>query len=226
MPYQKRSILDQELTALGDDILRLASMVDTAIEQAILALKDRDVTLAQTVVAGDDQINQLRYTIEQECLRILATQQPAARDLRTVIAAIHLAVELERIADHAAGIARLVTRLENEPHIDSLHKLPKMSKRARNMVQQGVQAFIEHNVDLAREMIKRDDKLDKQYSKLFRETLEEMRDDDYIRRATYLLWVGHNLERIGDRATNIAERVIFMLTGEFVEITSDADTIE
>ena len=166
---------------------------------------------------------QLRYEIEEKALLILATQAPAASDLRAVIAAIHLAVELERIGDHASGIARLVERMEDEEEIDTLYKLPKMAKRAREMLQQGIDAYIQRDPKLALELIKRDDKIDKQYNKLFREALEEMRDDDYIRRATFLLWVGHNLERIGDRATNIGERVIFMCTGEFVETPTTLD---
>jgi phosphate transport system protein len=225
MPLQKRSILDQELTGLRNNILRLASMADLAIEQAMVALYHRDIALAQQVVASDNEANHLRYEIEEESLRILATQQPAASDLRTVIAAIHIAVELERIGDYAAGIARLVTRLENEPEIDTLHKLPKMAKRARQMLQESIKAYVDHDATIAQAMVKWDDKIDRQYHKLSRETLEEMRDDDYIRRATYLLWVGHNLERIGDRATNIAERVIFMITGQFIEITTVAPEV-
>ncbi|HEX6386283.1 MAG TPA: phosphate signaling complex protein PhoU [Anaerolineae bacterium] len=223
MPFQSRSILDQELAKLRENILRLTSMVDDAIDQAMTALRNRDVVLAQTVITGDNAINHLRYEVEEECLRILATQAPTATDLRTVVSAIHVAVELERMGDHASGIARLVARMEEEAEIDTLHKLPKMAKRARQMVQDSIQAYVDRDVDLAHALIKQDDKIDKQYNKLFRETIEEMRDDDYVRPATFLLWVGHNLERIGDRATNIAERVIFMLTGEYVEITADDD---
>jgi len=223
MTFQSRSILDQELAKLRDNILRLTSMVDNAIEQAMVALRGRNVTLAQEVITGDNDINHLRYNIEEDCLRILATQAPTATDLRTVVAAIHVAVELERMGDHARGIARLVARMEEEAEIDTLHKLPKMAKRARQMVQDSIQAYVERDADLAQVLIKQDDKLDKQYNKLFRETLQEMQDDDYIRRATFLLWAGHNLERIGDRATNIAERVIFLLTGEYVEITDYDD---
>ena len=188
------------------------------------ALKNRDAELAQTVsLANDGATNLLRYDIEQQSLTILATQQPLAIDLRTVVTAMHISNELERMGDHAAGIARLVNRMANEPEIASLHKLPKMAKRARQMVQQGIQAFADCDAELAKSIVRRDDKLDKQYRKLFRETLEEMRDDDYIRRATFLLWVGHDLERIGDRATNIAERVIFMATGQFVENLPSVD---
>ncbi|MCA9983440.1 MAG: phosphate signaling complex protein PhoU, partial [Anaerolineales bacterium] len=150
-------------------------------------------------------------------LKILATQQPAASDLRKVIAAIHLAVELERIGDHAAGIARVVERLEEEAEIESLHKLPKMAERAQDMLQQAVQAFVDHDVPKAKALFARDDKIDKQYNRLFRETMLEMQDDAYIRRANYLLWVGHNLERMGDRAINIAERVVFMVTNQYIE---------
>jgi phosphate transport system protein len=107
--------------------------------------------------------------------------------------------------------------LEEEDDIDSLHKLPKMAKRAREMLKEVIDAYVNNDAVSAQAIVSLDDKIDKQYNKLFRETVKEMQDDDYIRRATYLLWVGHNLERIGDRATNIAERVIFMVTGEFVE---------
>ena len=136
-----RSLLDKELSQIRDNIIRLGDMVDAAIEKAMEALNGRDIALANEVVVGDEEVNQLRYELELECLRVLATQQPAAGDLRTVIAAIHLAVELERIGDHASGIARLVERLEQEDEIDSLHKLPKMAKRARQMVQEGIYGF-------------------------------------------------------------------------------------
>jgi phosphate transport system protein len=223
MSLTSRTILDQELNQLKDNIIRLASAAIESLDKAMNALQTRNVTEANQVVANDEAINQLRYEIEEKSLLILATQAPTASDLRAVIAAIHLAVELERIGDHASGIARLVERMEDEDEIDTLYKLPKMAKRASEMLQQGIDAYIQRDPQLALELIKRDDKIDKQYNKLFREALEEMRDDDYIRRATYLLWVGHNLERIGDRATNIAERVIFMCTGEFVETPTTID---
>ncbi len=223
MPFSSRTILDQELTQLKDNIIRLSSAAGESIDQAMDALKNRNADQARAVIANDEAINQLRYEIEEQALLILATQAPAASDLRAVIAAIHLAVELERIGDHASGIARLVERLEEEDEIDTLHKLPKMAKRGREMLQQGIDAYIQQDPQLALDMIKRDDKLDRQYNKLFLEALNEMKDDSYIRRATFLLWVGHNLERIGDRATNIAERVIFMCTGEFVETPTSLD---
>ncbi len=221
-----RSTLDRELTQIREDILALGHLVDSAIDDAMTALYVRDPILAQTVIDNDEKVNRLRYQVEESCLRTIATQQPAARDLRAVLAATHIAVELERMGDHAVGIARLVTRMETEDKIISLHKLPKMAKRARKMLMQGVQAYVAEDVESARTLLSRDEKIDKMYKRLFRETLEEMRDDNYVRRATYLLWVGHNLERIGDRSTNIAERVIFMVTNEFVETISHLDDDE
>ena len=180
------------------------------------ALYTRDATLAQSVVMGDQAVNDVRYGVEIESLKILATQQPMASDLRQIIAAIHVAVELERIGDHASDIADLAGRLDDEGEFDTLHKLPKMAKRALKMVQTGVDAYARRDAELARRIIGKDAKIDRQYYQLRHEVREEMYENDYIRRATFLLWIGHDLERIGDRATNIAERVIFMATGEFI----------
>lgn len=226
MPLQQRAVLTRELNELRENILRMSSMIDSAIDKSMLALDTRDVALAHEVIAADEVINELRFKIEEEALLILATQQPMAKDLRSVIAGIHFAVELERIGDHAAGVARLVERLDGEDDIDTLYKLPKMAKRARDMVQISVQAYVEEDADLARTVMSQDDKIDKQYRKLYRGALAQMQDSDYIRRATFLLWIGHNLERIGDRALNLAERVIFMITGEFVENLDDMDDID
>lgn len=227
MPIQQRAVLDRELNDLRSDLLRLSSLVLTALDKAMTALYERNVALAHEVIAGDAEVNELRYKVEEESLLILATQQPAAIDLRTVIAGIHLAVELERIGDHAAGIAKLVSRLETEQPIDSLYKLPKMAKRASQMVEQGIQAFVERNAIKAQEVTRRDDKIDKHYRTLYLSVLQQMQEDpSCVRRATFMLWIGHNLERIGDRAINIAERVIFMVTSEFVENIDELEDLE
>jgi phosphate transport system protein len=223
MTLPTRSLLDAGLNSLNETILQMASIIDSMIERAMIALYNRDVLLSQQVVAEDLLVNDLRYGLEDEALQVMATQQPMAGDLRRIIAAIHIAVELERIGDHAAGIASLVERMEEEAEIESLHKLPKMAKRARSMVNAGVEAFVTYDADMAHKMIGKDDKIDRQYRRLFSETLSEMQDTDYIRRATFLLWVGHDLERIGDRATNIGERVIFMATGDHIEVMDNHD---
>ncbi|GAB4146219.1 MAG: phosphate signaling complex protein PhoU [Candidatus Promineifilaceae bacterium] len=218
MPIPSRSILDQEFKKLHEDLLRLAGMVDEAINLGVIAFLDCNFELAQQVINHDRQVNLLRYEIEQRCLQILATQQPAAGDLRHVLAAIHITIELERVGDHAAGIATLAQRLGNREEMLSFHQLPKMAARARKMLHDSMDAFMQRDAEAAAHVIKYDDKLDKNYTKLFRHTLQDMQNDAYIRSATYLLWAGHSLERIGDRATNIAERVIFMVTGKYAEL--------
>lgn len=218
MTFATRTGFDRSLQELDDKIVKLGSMVDWAIDNGMTSLYERDVDLAREVIAGDLEINELRYDIEEASLLLLATQQPTARDLRRLIAVIHIAVELERMGDHAEDIASLAERLEGEGDFDSLHKLPKMARRARSMVQSSIEAFVNRDIELARNLISKDAKMDKHYYQVRHEVLSEMQDDpDYVRRASFLIWVGHDLERIGDRATNIAERVIFMVTGEFVE---------
>ncbi len=219
-----RSTLNRELQELNDKTLQMASMVSEALDKAMYALIERDVLTAREIVANDTAVNELRYAIEDLAIIVIATQQPMAKDLRWIIAAIHIAVELERIGDHAADIASLAERVEDEGDFDTLHKLPKMAKRAGDMVQTAVTAFIQQDAEMARKIIRRDAKLDRHYRLLREETLAEMTDGDYIRRANFLLWAGHDLERIGDRATNIAERVIFMVTNEHIELTERDDS--
>jgi len=226
MTLQQRAVLTRELDELRENILRLSSMVDIAIDRAVIALTNRDVALAHQVVLDDSLVNALRFKIEEDALLILATQQPMAKDLRLVIAGIHFAVELERIGDHAAGIARLVQRLDGEDPIESLYKIPKMAKRVREMIAKSVQAYVQQSPDLARAVISQDDKIDKQYRKLYQGALEQMRDDSYVHRATFMLWIGHTLENAGDSDVQLAERVIFMVTGEFIENLDDVHELD
>ncbi len=217
-----RSLYEQELTTLSDSILRMGSMVNTAVDNAFAALISKDSGLAQKVITGDLDINQLRFQIEELAQKILATQQPAARDLRFVIAAIHTAVELERIGDHAAGIARIAIRTQEIPDTElDWSRLPKMARRAEDMLAQAMEAFATRNVEIAENIVKRDQKLDRHYRKFFTEAMTHMSDQERAEVATYMLWVAHNLERIGDRVTNIAERVIFMATGQYIEVMED-----
>ncbi len=217
MPLHMRSLLDKEMGELRETIVEMSSRVDQAIDQAMQALAERDLAKAQQVVAGDAEINRLRYKVETDSMNILATQQPMAGDLRFVVGTIHIAVELERMGDHAAGIARLAERLGEEEPMDSLFKLPKMAKRARKMLKTSIDAYINRATSIAQTSAGKDNKLDKNYRDLFDVTVTVAAQHAHFRRATYLLWIGHNLERIGDRAVNIAERVIYVTTGEFVE---------
>lgn len=221
-PRPSRSLYDQELTTMSDSVLRLGSMVNAAVDNAFQALVLKDSGLAQAVISGDLEINQVRFQIEELAQRILATQQPTAGDLRFIIAAIHTAVELERIGDHASGIARIAQRLQTVPSTDlDWSRLPKMARRAEDMLNQAMEAFATRNVEIAEQIVRRDQKLDRHYRKFFTEAVEHMSAQERAEVATYMLWVAHNLERIGDRVTNIAERVIFMATGQYTEVLED-----
>ena len=214
-----RSALDREQNQIKDDILRLGSMVETAIERSVVALKQRDGALAQQVIDDDKLINRMRFQIEEECLALIATQQPAASDLRATIAATHIAVELERMADHATGIAEITIRMLDQPLLKPLIDVPLMANIVREMTRGALDAFIRRDADLARQVAARDDEVDQLYQQIFRELLTYMIEDPKnISRATFLLWVAHNLERIGDRATNLCERAIFISTGELGDL--------
>lgn len=220
---QTRGLLDQELNWIQDQVLRLGGMVEQAIQQSIDALKRRDIELARQIIANDKNLNALRYAIEERALVTIATQQPVAGDLRLIVAALHITVEMERMGDHAEGIARLVTRLSDEPLIKPLVDIPRMADVACDMLRDSLDAFIAREPESVPAIVARDDEIDQLYEQVFRELLTYMlQDPRNINRATFLLWVAHNLERIGDRVTNIAERVLFVSTGELKELNGSA----
>ena len=220
-----RSTFDQELQDLRDNVLRLGSMVDTAIGRAMQALKERDQELAQQVIAEDEDINQLRFKIEEECVGLIARQQPAAHDLRFIVAAMGIVLELERMGDHADGIATIVLRVGDEPPLKPLIDLPRMVQISREMLRASLDALMSEDVQEALAITERDEEVDQLYNQIFRELVSYMVEDPRtVTRAMYLLFCAHNVERIADRVTNICERVVFVATGEMEEIPSEAGT--
>lgn len=214
-----RATLDQEAKEINDDLLRMHRLVDRAIVRSLDSLTRRDQAVAQQVIDEDIEINELRFKIEEACLALIATQQPAASDLRSVIAAMHMVVEMERMADHATGIAKTVILMGDEPLLKPLIDIPKMADLARAMLEESLSAYLERNAERARVVAARDDEMDWLYRAVFDELVEIMsKTPGSATRATYLLWCAHNLERIGDRVTNIAERVIFVNTGDMKEL--------
>jgi phosphate transport system protein len=219
MSASTRGAFDQRLIEIRDNLLRMAQLLDTAIGQAMTALKNQDLSLARQVINDDEAINNLRFTVEEECLTLIATQQPMASDLRVIVAAMNLVNDMERMADHATGIAKTVLRMGNEPLLKPLVDLPRMAQSARDMLKRSIDAFLARDAAAARAIADEDDQIDHLYKAIFDELLEIMaRDPATIPRGTYLLWCAHNLERIGDRVTNIAERVIFMTEGTMQEL--------
>jgi phosphate transport system protein len=208
-----------ELENLRGSVVAMSSMADKAIARAMDALQRQDVALAEQVCIADKAINRQRWAIEDDALRLIATQGPMAGDLRSIASTIHIVTDLERIADHAAGIAKIAIDTSNEPLLKPFVDLPRMAEIGREMLSDSITSYIEGDVDLARRVAVRDDEVDDLTDQVFRELLTYMlADPSTINRATRLLWVSHNLERIADRATNICERVVFVVTGAVEEI--------
>lgn len=219
MMIEPRATLDRELMDISEKLIRLSSLVDIAIQDAMASLQARDRGLAEHVIERDEKVNELRFDIEEHCLRLIVTQQPAAGDLRAVVAVMSIVVDLERMGDHAAGMAKTVVRMGDAPLLKPLIDIPKMADLARKMLASCVEAFINRDSELAFSIAARDDEMDFLYMEVFNELLEIMaRTPESVERATYLLFCAHNLERIGDRVTNIAERVVFMCTGDMQEL--------
>lgn len=216
-----RTHYDQELRGIQDELLRMGSLLNAAINQSLLALANRDVALARQIIADDAQINAVRFEIEERCTTILATQQPAAGDLRAVIAAMHIVSDLERMADHAAGIAKVVIKMGDEPLLKPLIDIPRMADECRNMINKSLDAYLKRDAVAAQAVAARDDIIDDLYQQIFRELLTFMLENpNTTTRALYLLFAAHNLERIGDRAVNIAERVIYLTSGHMKELNA------
>lgn len=216
-----RSAFDQELRELRDNVLRLGSMVDTAIGLSIQALKDRDLDLAQHIIDDDQRINELRFKIEEDCLSLIACQQPAAHDLRFIVAAMNIVLDLERMGDHAAGIGTIALRMGGEPPLKPLIDIPRMAWISQDMLRASLDAFTSEDEKEATAIPERDEVVDYLYDQILRELITYMLEDPRtVTRAMYLLFCAHNLERIADRVTNICERVAFVATGRMEEIPS------
>lgn len=209
----------RELQAVQSSMLVMASMVEKAIQRSVNALKTRDIKLAQEVIDDDFKINQQRFGIEEQCLLIITTQQPVASDLRIIAAVLNIITDLERMGDHAEGIAKIAIMIGDEPPLKPLVDVPRMEELARSMLRRTMDAFVARDADAAQAIGAEDDVIDNLYDQIYRELLTfMMADPGTINRATHLLWVAHNLERIADRVTNICERVIFLVTGRMDEI--------
>jgi len=217
MPAPRESF-DRHLHELQDELLVMGSMVEKALERAMEALKNRDLELARQVIADDAKINRKRFDIEEKCIELIVTQQPMASDLRIIIAVLNIIVDLERIADHAEGNAKIAVMIGNEPPLKPLIDLPRMCQKTIDMLKRSLGAFINRDAEAARRICDEDDEVDSLYDQVFRELLTFMAEDSKtITRATRLIWVGHNLERSADRVTNICERVIYVVTGKMEE---------
>ncbi|MEJ2738283.1 MAG: phosphate signaling complex protein PhoU [Dehalococcoidia bacterium] len=214
-----RTSFHKKLKEIHDDLLVMGSMVEKAIEFSIEALKKRDLDIARKVIDDDIYINEKRFDIEEKCIQIIATQQPMAGDLRAIVSVLNVISELERIGDHAEGIARIVIMIGDEPPLKPLIDLPRMAEITIDMLHRSLSALAAKDEGTAREIVVEDDKVDELYNQVYRELLTFMAENPKtITRATHLIWVAHNLERSADRVTNICERIVYTVTGKIEEI--------
>lgn len=214
-----RELFHREIGQLQDEVLVLGSMAEKAILDAMEALRDGDRAWSQKIVEDDARINAKRFQIEEKSVFVIASQQPMASDLRALVSMLFIVTDLERIADHAEGIARINLLLADEPLPRRLGYIPAMADRAVAMLRDSLKAYIDHDVELARRTCEADDEVDRLQDRVYEDATQGMiADPTTIQRNTYMLWTSHNLERIADRCTNICERVIYLVTGQMEEI--------
>lgn len=210
-----RERYDSLLRELNEEVLTLGALVADTIEACVDSLEHRDAARAQELIEADNQIDRKRYSIENQALLLIATQQPLAGDLRTVVATLTVATELERIGDYCEGIARLILRMAAEPITAPINDIRTMAELTQRLLREVLDAFRTRDVEVAGQVWDRDDEVDALYAEIFRVTLHRMTlDKTTLRSGTYLLWISHNVERMADRVTNIAERVAFVVTGD------------
>ncbi len=217
-----RKTFENEIQQVRDEVLLLGSMVEHAILGSVEALKKRDIKASEKLIAEDKEINKKRFAIENQLMILIATQQPMAHDLRLLASTMEIISELERMGDYAKGIAQINVRMGEEALLKPLIDIPRMAEKGADMLHRALTAFVNEDVEAARQIPVEDDEVDGLYTQIYHELMMYIiQDPKTIERANWLLWVAHNLERVADRVTNICERTIFIATGEFGEIGSN-----
>ncbi len=214
-----RESFEKHIKGLNENVVAMCEMVAAATSQSVKALEARDVKEAEQIIKDDLLINKKRWQIEEECINLIALQQPVASDLREIIAVLNVITELERMGDYAEGIARIVIMLGSEPLIRPLVFIPKMAEKTVDMLRRSIQAFVRRDADIAKAICNEDDEVDKLYDQAYHDLLMRMvKDPTLISKATPLVWAAHNLERSADRVTNICERTVFLATGTMPQV--------
>jgi len=209
---------DRDLDEIKDLLLRMGAMVEEQIQQSIRALLDRDVAIAEQVIANDDRVDQMEVKIDQAVIELIAKMQPAAVDLRFVATAMKITPELERIADLAQDVCERVIELTREPQIKQFVQLPRLAEDAQRMVRQALDSFVRRDSQLARQVIKEDDVVDQLTVDSFRTLLTYMLEDPRnISPAIRLTFIGKYFERMADGATNICEMVVYLVEGRMIK---------
>ena len=214
-----REAYHKALKDVQDEVIKMADRVGKALKDSIEALKQRDLETSKRIIREDIIINKMRFDIEDKCLLLIATQQPMAVDLRILAAVINIITDLERIGDHAEGIAKINIAIGEDSLVKPLVDIPKMGEKGLSMLERCMKAFVDRDIESARQICNEDDEVDALYDQIYGELLLIMIENPKtIQGATYLIWTAHNLERTADRVTNIAERIVFMVTGKMEEM--------
>jgi phosphate transport system protein len=210
----ERRVLSQDENQIRSELQKLSDLVQTAIENISNALCNLDISLCEEIIANDQIINNLHLKIEQDCFTTVATQQPVAVDLRILTAGLHISIELERIADYVAGIAGTIIKIAKEVAVDNVNEVAEMLTKCKQMLQQAVQAYMSNDSELALTVAKKDAEIDDMQTQLSSETIKKMcKNPGLVPFGSRLLWIIHSIERIGDRATNICEQIVYIHQG-------------
>jgi len=219
-----RFTLDQEIKLVQDEMLLLGSLAEQAILNSVDALRRKDVAAAKAIHAEDQKINDKHFAIENHILIIFATQSPLARDLRLLAAMLEVITELERIGDYAKGIAKVAVRLADDETPIPIREISTMADKATSMLHRALGAFVSEDLAAAYAIPREDDEVDELYITIYRKIVQNMiKSPETIDHTNQILWVIHNLERTADRVTNICERIVFIVSGELLELDSSDD---
>ncbi|MBW6409806.1 phosphate signaling complex protein PhoU [Clostridium weizhouense] len=210
---------DIRVKEINRQLLKMTSLVEKQIHESMIALKSHDSQMADKVIKGDDEVDELQKVIEEECIKFIAMEQPVAIDLRRVFTASKIVTDLERMADHAVDICKIAKRLNDSLFKENIDSLWHMEEKVRNMINLSINAYIKDDVEFAYEVCKMDDAIDDSYKLLFGILIDEIKqDENSINQGTQLLFVIKYLERIADHVTNICEWTIFSKKGTYVDL--------
>ena len=219
-----RETLDRAIDGLLAEVLVQGKMVEDALRNSVEALKNQNIADAKLIYDGDQQINLKHFEIEEEVITLIATQQPMARDLRLLAAILEVTTELERMGDYAKGIARITVRIGKEELLKPVSHISPMAEVCVDLLHRALQAFFERDAEAARTIPDEDDHVDAFYNRIYRELMDLMiSNPSTVDQANHLIWVAHNLERVADRVTNVCERIVFVVTGEILEMDRTDD---
>lgn len=202
-----------------DDVLHMGTLVEEALRKALTAVSTRDEALAESVIAGDDAIDSLQFRIDEQCTKLIATEQPVATDLREILVAMKITADLERIGDHARHLVRVRKELAAPPFADVVPRFREMMDTGVTMLHDSITAYVNHDADLAERVARRDDEIDAMHRSLFRDLVEILRrNPDHVEAGTSVIFMNRFLERLGDHVTNMCEWIVYAKTGVHREL--------